>query len=305
MSPAQSWTGTEQGRPRPWWTQHSDAELVALATEYPYPTPDGSYIFVRGQAFELVDWTEDPLRDGRARTSGGETNSVGKLLATLGISRTSPLNERTPVLAYGSNAAPLQLARKFRHISQAVIPVLRADVDDIDVVYSAHISRYGAIPATLTASSGTTLHTFVTWLSDAELAVMHASELGQPKPVPVPGNPVPGNYVFGELQGVAISSDVVLDDRPVYAYLSRFGALGLRERPLALAAVTATRRAFTPLAKMDVLESVRDLLAPAQDVETFILSAIRGDAARQEWSRLLREAAHPVSLDGFIEQPNS
>ena len=303
MSPAQSWTGTDQGSPRPWWTQHSDAELVALATGYPYSTPDASYIFIRGQAFELVDWTDDPLRDGRVRCPDGEIESVGRLFATHGISKAPPLNERTPVLAYGSNAAPSQLARKYRRMSNSVIPVLRADVDDIDVVYSAHISRYGAIPATLAGSSGTTLHSFLTWLSDEELAVMHASELGQPKPVP--GNPVPGNYAFGELQGTTISSDVALDDRPVYAYLSRFGALGLRDKPLALAAVTAMRRAFTPLTKMDILESVRDLLAPAHDVETFILSAIREDADRLDWSRRLRETSIPVPLSGFIEQMSS
>lgn len=296
MSPAQSWTGTEENRLRPWWTRHSDSELVALATGYPYPTPDGSYIFFRGQAFELVDWTDDPLRDGRARSPQGEVISIGGLLAASGVHQASPLIERTPVLAYGSNASPSQLARKYHHLADAVIPVLRADVNDVDVVYSAHISRYGAIPATLAASLGTTLHTFVTWLSDVELAVMHASELGAP-------GAVPGNYAFGELQGAMVSSESGLGDCPVYAYLSRFGALGIHEKPVALAAVAATGRTFRPCTKTDILDSVRDLVAPAHDVETFILSAVREDEARQEWSRLLRAAAHPLSLVGFSEQP--
>ena len=257
--------------------------------------PDGSYIFFRGESFELVDWTDDPLRDGHARSPEGEIISIGGLLAASGIHQTPPLIERTPVLAYGSNASPSQLTRKYHRMVDAVVPVLRADIDDMDVVYSAHISRYGAIPATLAASSGTTLHTFVTWLSDAELAVMHASELGPP-------GPVPGNYTFGELQRAVVSSEFGLNDRPIYAYLSRFGALGIREWPVALAAVAATQRAFTPLTKMDILESVCDLFSPTHDVETFILSAIRGDGARQEWSRQLKEAAHPVSLAGFREQ---
>lgn len=53
----------------------------------------------------------------------------------------------TPVLAVGSNAAPVQLARKFPPSTfpdGVVIPVLRCVLPDFDVVYAPLISSYGS-----------------------------------------------------------------------------------------------------------------------------------------------------------------
>ena len=60
---------------------------------------------------------------------------------------------RTPVLAYGSNAAPEVLSRKLALSDQPVL-VVPARLREFDVVYSAHISPYGAVPATLQRSPG-------------------------------------------------------------------------------------------------------------------------------------------------------
>ena len=53
----------------------------------------------------------------------------------------------TPVLAVGSNAAPVQLGRKFdakKFPDGVVIPVLRCVLPDFDVVYAPLISSYGS-----------------------------------------------------------------------------------------------------------------------------------------------------------------
>ncbi len=51
----------------------------------------------------------------------------------------------TLVLAVGSNAAPTQLACKFKHHG-VVIPVLRCVLPDFDVVYAPAITSYGSCP---------------------------------------------------------------------------------------------------------------------------------------------------------------
>lgn len=295
MSPERSSTGTEPRPSQPWWADRSESELLSLAKEYPYPGVTGSYLFVRGRAYELLEWTRDPLLDGRVRLEDDSMATVDALLAALGIGVVPPLPERTPVLAYGSNAAPAQLGRKFGHLPDAVIPVLQADVSGIDVVYSAHITRYGAIPATLAASPGTVLHAAMTWLTADQLAVMHESEIGR-------AGAVPGNYTYGELPASAVSSVAATGNERVGTYISRFGALGVQEAPLALAAVLASERAFATRAKLDILQAVRDLIAPDHGVDAFILMAIRDDDLRRSWSEHLRAAAHPLTLPGFAEQ---
>jgi len=110
------------------------------AAAYPYARPDHSYVYDDGATVALDEFP-------------GEVTAG-----------------RTPVLAFGSNAAPEQLRRKFGATPDTVIPVIRADLADFDVVYSAHLTAYGAVPATLAPSPGARLQTWVTWLDDAQLA---------------------------------------------------------------------------------------------------------------------------------------
>jgi hypothetical protein len=296
MSTEQSWTVTGGRIQHPWWAWHSERELLALAKEYPYVSAERSYIFVRGQPYDLIDWSDDPLRDGYVRNLTGETVLVTHHLEAFGIHDVVPLGGRTPVLAYGSNAAPAQLARKFDPTGTATIPVIQADIAGVDAVYSAHITRYGAVPATLARSASTTLHTFITWLSEDELSIMHESELGR-------SGLAPGNYVYGELACVNVTSKGFLDCHLLHAYVSRFGALGLDGHPISLAALNATGRVFTSSTTTDVLKYVRDCLSLQHELDEFILDSVRKDVVRKNWSGRLRESAlmdfHPVFTDSF------
>ncbi len=91
------------------------AAILKRALEYPYATPDRSYLYRDGDAHELPEDGPD-------------------------------LTGRTPLLSYGANAAPEVLARKLAPVAVA------ARAGDFDVVYSAHVSPYGAVPATLRAA---------------------------------------------------------------------------------------------------------------------------------------------------------
>ena len=81
---------------------------------------------------------------------------------------------RIPVLAIGSNRAPEQLRRKFPSLES--LPVEQVELLEHDVVYAARVSGYGAMPATLAHSPGTSVQVAVTWLTSAQLEMMDASE---------------------------------------------------------------------------------------------------------------------------------
>ncbi len=87
----------------------------------------------------------------------------------------SPIGAR--VLAYGSNASPAQLARKYRDATcSVVIPMTRGWARNLAVGYSDHETRYGAVPATPVMSSGVCTEVFVAWLDPEQLIDLDRSE---------------------------------------------------------------------------------------------------------------------------------
>lgn len=117
------------------------------ALNYPYDWPGACFLF-RDSAAHTVD-------DRPARRRG-----------------------RTPVVAFGSNKSPEQLTRKFGALADAdAILVEACRIADHDVVHAARITSYGALPAAMVPAAGVTVTVAVTWLDDAQLVQMDASEL--------------------------------------------------------------------------------------------------------------------------------
>ncbi|HEX5983451.1 MAG TPA: hypothetical protein VFY69_04515 [Solirubrobacterales bacterium] len=191
------------------------AAILKRALDYPYATPERSYLFRDGEARELP--------------SGGPD-----------------LDGRTPLLAYGANAAPAALARKLAPLPEVELPVLRTELEGFDVVYSAHVSPYGAVPATLHESPGTTAPAFVLHPTPEQLALLAGSE---------------PNYDLVEVAGIA-------------AFRSKHGCLLIDGSPVALAAVRAAGRTLPELDQPAVLERVRAHLEPDASLEAFIRSCI-------------------------------
>src|SRR3546814_2354513 len=108
--------------------------LLLLAKSYPYAAPSRSYLD----------------RDDSSKSL--EASLYPYLMAG-----------RVPVIAHGSNRAPEQLHRKFGHLAGAAsaIPVTRTWLGDHDVVYSAHVTRYGSLSATLPRAPGTRVQVYV------------------------------------------------------------------------------------------------------------------------------------------------
>ncbi len=187
------------------------AAILERALAYPYATPDRSYLYVDGEARGLP---------------GAGTD----------------LSARTPLLSYGANAAPDALARKLAPLPGVEMPVMRSELEGFDVVYSAHVSPYGAVPATLLESLGTTAPVFVIYPTEEQRALLAVSE---------------PNYDLVEIDGVA-------------AYRSKHGPLSIDGSPVALAAVRSAGRTLPELDEPAVLEHVRAEVAPGSSLEEFV-----------------------------------
>lgn len=137
--------------------------------------------------------------------------------------------QRHAVLAIGSNASPAQLTRKFSDgrfrdaaSPDGIIPVLTAEVDEVDVVYGAHLAGYGALPATLVDAPGACAHVFVTWLTSKQMERMNETEdLGH-------------SYQLRRMTGVR-SQGEALDG--VMSYVTMAGVLVLGDSPLGLVSI--------------------------------------------------------------------
>ncbi len=252
-------------------------QRLARATGYPFPAPPHSYLFVDGVAHEIVEPGRDPVHDGRLR-DGDAVAPAAELLRRLDIAGAARLDDRVPVIAHGSNASPEQLWRKFGHIEGGVvIPVIKAWLADHDVVYATHFTRYGAIPATLERSPGTSVELAVTFLSAPQLALMHDTEIAAV------------NYVYGRLDRIRLALDGLGDRDTAFVYLTLHGALAPGGAPLALAARPARDRAFEPRTMRAMLGFARDEVAPGMALDAFILENVENDNLRSQRTQLLRD----------------
>jgi len=244
-----------------WPLPEGDAELLALAKSYPFAAVPASYLLRGGRALPMP-----PSLDG--------------------------YTGRVPVIAHGSNRSPEQLFRKYG--SAAEIPVSRAWLHDYDVVYSAHVSRYGSVAANLHHAPGTDVEVFVTWLDAPQLAHMHDTELGGEV------------YIYGRMAGITLA----LDSSPggpaeslseAYVYISRRGCVTAEGRPLALAAVPARGRAHAALAQTEILALVHARHGDGVALDDLILRTIRDAAYRRALIVALGDGAAPTSVPHFEE----
>jgi hypothetical protein len=194
--------------------------VLRRALTYPYATPARSYLYRGGIAAELPSDFD--------------------------------FSGRRPLLSYGANAAPHALALKLESLPGDPLPVVRSELPDFDVVYSAHVSPYGAVPATLLESPGTVTPVFVIHPTEEQEALLSASE---------------PNYDLVQVGGAP-------------AYRSKHGCLSIDGAPVALAAIRSRARALRELDEPAVLEYVRAQVAPELELEDFIHACIEQGGIR-------------------------
>lgn len=258
-----------------------DTDVLDRAKGYPYDLRSSCYALACGGVLPLARVALDSPLDCEV-LDGGTVRTV-RAWARRRALDTDPLEASPPelLLAYGSNASVAGLSRKLASdLDIAVIPVARACLADFDVVYSAHLTSYSAVPATLQHCPGarTTVHVLVT--TSAQCRLLRATE---------------PNYELAELDDL----DLRLERGPrlscISAVVSRHGSLCVDGTEVGLAAVDTRRRCFPAMTEAQVLAAVRDRTAPGVDLDEFILENVRHPATARHRTAQLRGDARPFA----------
>lgn len=237
----------------PWPLPEAAADRLALALDYPYAAPAHSYLFAEGR--------EQPIAAADFRG-------------------------RRPVVAHGSNRAPAQLLRKFG--AAAEIPVTYGWLAGHDVVYAAHVTRYGAVSSTLQRAPGCRVRVALTWLDAGQLARMHETEGA-------------ASYPFGSLEGVAFEPEAGPAAERLSCYVNAHGSLAEAGRPLGLALLQAEGRPHRAGLQRDLQERLRARHHPDDPLETHVLALIADAARRRTLAERLRAEALPLDLPDFVK----
>ena len=222
---------------------------------YPYPLTHQSFVFQAGGqvTHQLID----------------EANAF------------PDVSERTPVLAVGSNQSPEQLARKFPSANWGEIPTSRVHLQDFDTVYSAHVTGYGSIAATLHPAPGTRVSLYVNWLDQRQLLAMHETELPNE------------NYTYAALENINLSFEAGPTLTAVNLYMGNRGAYAPEGRVVPLAEVPAEGRVKdTAKSQAEILAHVHAKLAPEMNLNQFICSSIENLDMRRAYIEILGESSH-------------
>lgn len=229
----------------------SDDDKLARALAYPFDIPDKSFVYEDGETRAF----EDP----------GERNG------------------RIPVIACGSNRAPGQLAWKYGEQANVTIPVERAWLADFDVVHVAHLTSYGSIAATLQHVDAMRVEVSITWLTEAQLALMHRTES------------VGSHYRYVRLNKIALDGEIGGRLDSAFSYATIMGCLSVSGDLAGLAAVRAQDRPHSSLTQAEIQAHIRARLGEEADGGAFILRTIADPGLRHARTRELASDSHPFA----------
>lgn len=150
---------------------------------YPGVRPAYSFVLNAGEVYPLqvADGAEGPTFVLGSASAGLELNEV------LRLSGVATMEERVPVVGFGSNACPGQLAEKFSVAQNKwgditasgdhhTAPALRGSLHDVAAVYSSKLGIHGYVFGELIDTPGATTDVFVNFLSPGQLRRMVRSE---------------------------------------------------------------------------------------------------------------------------------
>ena len=246
-------------------------EAFERGLRYPWSRPERSYLLRDGQTVLLHEL--DPAERAAILDSHAE--------------------DRSPLIAFGSNAAPKNLTIKLAHHPEPrdrEVLVLAGELHDLDVVACAAVSVYGAMPATLTASPGTSVNAAVLFVTPTQLTTLTWGEMP---------------YRLGRLRGAPFTVEDGFDGLEVespLAFVSRWGAFAPDGEPAALAAIPGRDRRARAWTQRELVDrAARIVLGADHDAEA-LTKAIHADplAVATRGVPALREHALPFDHPGWV-----
>ena len=255
-------------------------QLIAHAKAYPYARPAMPALLTGEHIRALRRF--DPVSGEYLLATAADESPTDTVAGHL-----PPRAVENPLLAVGANGSPAVLGRKLSALGhRPQVVMLQATVLDHAVVYSAHLSAYGSVPATIQHSPGSYARVAVLFMPPEQLEALHASEsLGV-------------NYAFGRLDTapVALESGETLEAPS--AYLSLHGALMRNGEPLALDAISQSCP-YPALTQESALNYVCELVSPGVALDDFIVKNVLDGAWRSENIRSLSRMARRGPWAGF------
>ena len=250
-------------------------KILHRALKYPYTIPNTGFAYLSGKAYPMV-----VEKDNQLLVNGKEITSW------LTTKETKVPERWIPIIAYGSNQSIAQLASKFpKNVPILGLPV---EIQDFDVVRSAHFTTYGTIPATIIPSFGCSCKVFLTLMPQKQLTKMHRSELeGE-------------NYQFVEFPKNRLISPYTCQQ--VWVYTSMHGTLNLDGTPIAFKEIKANNRILPQITQPDLMQQIHKKLFPNLAFEQWIADIIKDKALRNGMSKALQSLTEPCRAPNFIKK---
>lgn len=214
---------------------------------YPGTRPEHAFTTGEGQVWPInVAETEGGIHFGVNTPEG-----VFDLNDALRYYRVAPMEDRHPIVGFGSNACPGQLCEKFSPAQNKwgditeegdhhIIPTLRGKLSDVAAAYSSRLGIHGYMFAELIEAQGAETEVFVNFLSPGQLARMIRSE---------------GQYKICDLGEVTI--DGMVKPITAYGFAGKNNVLLDAEgRPILLDSVNTKGVDMPSMSEVEVLNAV-------------------------------------------------
>lgn len=151
---------------------------------YPGLRPESGFTLGVNGSVLPVEISKDP-KTGELNFYINTENGVWNLNDALKEAGATPIEDRIPVVTFGSNANPGQLVDKFaQHVESGelkaedsyFIPTTEATIEDLAPVYVPKVGIWKYSFSTLFPLEGATTSVHVNWLTREQLEIMHTTE---------------------------------------------------------------------------------------------------------------------------------
>lgn len=240
-------------------------------TSYPGKRPKNSFLFYSDSIFHINMIKDKRLEESLVIKNGNEHTIENELKNP----KTTKLEDRYLVIGYGSNANPAQLKNKFQGTT-SIFPVLKGRLENFDIVYASFFSPYGAIPATIDRSNGTSVEVWANLLDKKQFELMDKTE-GRGK-----------SYWL-----VKIDGELILENgesfSPIYSYVATSGVLTLKQKLIRLKEVNVSDPSFQELTEIELLKIMHTKLAEDSTLEEFLSKILKNKDNIQIFNEFLKE----------------